>query len=84
MRRLRSIWCRIERNESTLLAIVVRQLGLARDIATAIAADIADPRHGLADALGNAGRAKRIEEKADAIALKRAGRSPNPGQSHDH
>ena len=60
---------RIERNESTLLATVVRQLGLARDIATAIAADIADPRHGLADASGNAGRAKRIEEKADAIAL---------------
>ena len=76
---------RIERNESALLAIVVRQLGLARDIATAIAADIADHTHGQLDAAGTAGRAKRIEEKADAIALEaRTVDRPNRGRSHDH
>jgi hypothetical protein len=60
---------RIERNESALLVTVVRQLGLARDIATAIAADIEDGRYGRTDATSHAGRAKRIEEKADTIAL---------------
>lgn len=58
---------RIERNESALLTTVVRQLGLARDIATAIAGDIEAGRH--ADAASHAARAKRIEAKADAIAL---------------
>jgi uncharacterized protein Yka (UPF0111/DUF47 family) len=60
---------RIERNESALLATVVRQLGLARDIATAIASDIAEGCHGRTGAARHADRAKRIEEKADAIAL---------------
>ncbi len=60
---------RIERNESALLTTVVRQLGLARDIATAMAADIADGRYGRVDAASHAARAKRIEGKADAIAL---------------
>lgn len=60
---------RIERNESALLTTVVRQLGLARDIATAIAADIAGGGRGRTDAARHADRAKRIEEKADAIAL---------------
>ena len=60
---------RIERNESALLTTVVRQLGLARDIATAMAGDIADGRYGRVDAASHAARAKRIEGKADAIAL---------------
>jgi uncharacterized protein Yka (UPF0111/DUF47 family) len=60
---------RIERNGSALLTTVVRQLGLARDIATAMAGDIADGRYGRVDAASHAARAKRIEGKADAIAL---------------
>jgi uncharacterized protein Yka (UPF0111/DUF47 family) len=60
---------RIERNESLLLTTVVRQLGLARDIATGIASDIDSGRHGLSEAANNARRAKHIEEKADAIAF---------------
>ena len=60
---------RIERNESALLTTVVRQLGLARDIATGIARDVADGRARRSDAMCNAARAKRIEEKADSIAL---------------
>jgi uncharacterized protein Yka (UPF0111/DUF47 family) len=60
---------RIERNDSALLTIVVRQLGLARDIATGIAATIADGHMRRVDAERVAGRARRIEEKADAIAV---------------
>jgi uncharacterized protein Yka (UPF0111/DUF47 family) len=60
---------RIERNETALLTIVVRQLGLARDIATGIAKDIADGRRRQADPASNAAKAKRIEQKADVIAL---------------
>ncbi|HZP09610.1 hypothetical protein [Methyloceanibacter sp.] len=60
---------RIERNDSALLTVVVRQLGLARDIATRIAAAIAGGRVHQAEAARNAGRARRIEEKADAIAV---------------
>jgi len=60
---------RIERTESALLTTIVRQLGLARDIASGIARDIADGRSRRSDAASNATRAKRIEEKADAIAL---------------
>jgi uncharacterized protein Yka (UPF0111/DUF47 family) len=60
---------RIERTESALLTTVVRQLGLARDIASGIARDIADGRSRRSDGASNASRAKRIEEKADAIAL---------------
>jgi hypothetical protein len=58
---------RIERNESELLTTVVRQLGLARDVAVGILRDIADGTSRQSG--GNAARAKRIEEKADAIAL---------------
>jgi len=60
---------RIERNDSALLTTVVRQLGLARDIATSIANDVADSRSRGANAARHAARAKLIEEKADAIAL---------------
>ncbi|MGE5260591.1 MAG: hypothetical protein ACM3MH_06900 [Actinomycetota bacterium] len=60
---------RIERNDSALLTIVVRQLGLARDIATRIATAIADGGLRRVDAERDAGRARRIEEKADAIAV---------------
>jgi uncharacterized protein Yka (UPF0111/DUF47 family) len=60
---------RIERNDSALLTIVVRQLGLARDIATTIASSIADGHVRRVNAARNAARAKRIEEKADAIAV---------------
>jgi uncharacterized protein Yka (UPF0111/DUF47 family) len=61
---------RIERTESALLTIVVRQMGLARDIAAGIAATLADHRYGQRSA-GDAGaaRAKRIEKKADTIAV---------------
>ena len=62
---------RIERTESALLTIVVRQMGLARDIAVGIAATLADhqyaprpPREAPMRA-----RAKRIEKKADTIAV---------------
>ena len=60
---------RIEHNESALLTTVVRQLGLARDIATGVAGDLADRQFRRCNASGNAERAKRIEQKADAIAL---------------
>jgi hypothetical protein len=60
---------RIERNDSTLLMIVVRQLGLARDIATRIATAIADGHLRRVEAESDASRARRIEEKADAIAV---------------
>ena len=61
---------RIERTESALLTIVVRQMGLARDIAAGIAAILADQQYGQRSA-GEAGaaRAKRIEKKADTIAV---------------
>lgn len=61
---------RIDRTESSLLTTVVRQMGLARDIAAAIAGDLSayERRSGSSQA-ATAFRAKRIEEKADAIAL---------------
>jgi hypothetical protein len=58
---------RIERNESELLTTVIRQLGLARDIAVGVARDVADASSRRSGQ--NAARAKRIEEKADSIAL---------------
>ena len=60
---------RIECNDSALLTTIVRQLGLARDIATSIASDVADGRLRRANAASHAARARFIEEKADAIAL---------------
>ncbi|HMK41672.1 MAG TPA: hypothetical protein VK451_08950 [Methyloceanibacter sp.] len=60
---------RIERNDSALLTIVVRQLGLARDVATRIASAIGDGHVRQMEAARYADRARRIEEKADAIAV---------------
>jgi uncharacterized protein Yka (UPF0111/DUF47 family) len=60
---------RVERNESALLATIVRQLGLARDIAAGVAVEVADRQFHRSDTSGNALRAKHIEEKADAIAV---------------
>ncbi len=61
---------RLERVESMLLAIVVRQAGLAREIAAALAQDIDERRSGrLVDGAAMAAFARRIEEKADRIAI---------------
>jgi uncharacterized protein Yka (UPF0111/DUF47 family) len=60
----------LQRVDGTLLAIVVRQAGLARDIASGIAEFIAElqaQRPFDRDAL--AAQARRIEEKADKIAI---------------
>jgi uncharacterized protein Yka (UPF0111/DUF47 family) len=60
----------LDRGDSRLLAVAVRQAGLAREIAVRIAADIAERaagRPGSGAAL--AAFAKRTEEKADRIAL---------------
>jgi uncharacterized protein Yka (UPF0111/DUF47 family) len=60
----------LERVESTLLAIVVRQAGLARDIASGIARFIAELQaHRPFNRSAFADRARRIEEKADKIAI---------------
>ena len=60
----------LERVESTLLAIVVRQAGLARDIASGIARFIAEQQaHRVFDREAFAARARHIEEKADKIAI---------------
>ncbi|MFZ0835850.1 MAG: hypothetical protein WAM77_00225 [Xanthobacteraceae bacterium] len=61
---------RLKRIDATLMAVVVRQAGLAREIAAAIAAHIANlqgdrPSEGAALAQ----QARRIEEKADRIAI---------------
>jgi uncharacterized protein Yka (UPF0111/DUF47 family) len=61
---------RLERTHSDLLTIIVRQAGLAREIAADIASHVAEQRAGRktdADAL--AARARRIEEKADRITI---------------
>ncbi len=60
----------LERAESTLLATVVRQAGLARDIASGIARFIAEQQaHRPFDRPAFAARARNIEEKADKIAI---------------
>ena len=60
----------LERVDSALLAIVVRQAGLAHDIAAAIALYIGDLQSGQpVDGAALAGRARRIEEKADRILI---------------
>lgn len=61
---------RLERVENMLLAIVVRQAGLAREIAAALALAISDRQSGRkVDGSALAARARRIEEKADRIAV---------------
>jgi uncharacterized protein Yka (UPF0111/DUF47 family) len=60
----------LQRVDTALLAIVLRQAGLAREIATDVAQVLADgPSHDRVDAGAAADRARRIEEKADRIAL---------------
>ena len=61
---------RLERVDSALLAIVLRQIGLAHDITAAIAHHIAALQAGRPiDGKLLAGRAGRIERKADRIAI---------------
>jgi uncharacterized protein Yka (UPF0111/DUF47 family) len=61
---------RLSRVDATLLAAVVRQSGLARDIAALIADHIANLQAGrLAETAELTGRARRIEQKADRIAI---------------
>ncbi len=60
----------LQRVDGTLLAIVVRQAGLARDIASGIAAFIAEQQAQRPfDREALAAQARRIEEKADKIAV---------------
>jgi hypothetical protein len=60
----------LERVDARLLAIVVRQAGLAREIAAGIARLVAEARAARPfDRAALAGQARRIEEKADRIAI---------------
>ena len=60
----------LERVDSTLLAIVLRQVGLAHDLAAAISGHLAALRAGRpADGKFLTNRAGRIEQKADRIAI---------------
>jgi uncharacterized protein Yka (UPF0111/DUF47 family) len=60
----------LERADSALLAIVMRQLGLAHDIAALLGRHVATLRAGRpADGQQLAARAGRIEQKADRIAI---------------
>ena len=64
---------RLERTESTLLTTVVRQIGLARDIAVGIREALAEPERRQQSAIASAARAQRIEKKADGIAVEARG-----------
>jgi uncharacterized protein Yka (UPF0111/DUF47 family) len=60
----------LERVDSTLLAIVIRQAGLAREIASEISRYLAGQQAGRElDASALAANARRIEAKADRIAI---------------
>jgi uncharacterized protein Yka (UPF0111/DUF47 family) len=60
----------LERVDSALLAIVLRQVGLAHDVTTAIAHHIAELQAGRpSDSKQLAARAGQIERKADRIAI---------------
>jgi uncharacterized protein Yka (UPF0111/DUF47 family) len=60
----------LQRADRLLLAIVIRQLGLARDIAAGIALFVAERQAGRPfDSDAFATQARRIEEKADKIVL---------------
>ncbi|UZE48791.1 hypothetical protein ONR75_29255 [Rhodopseudomonas sp. P2A-2r] len=60
----------LERVDSTLLAIITRQAGLAHDIAAGLAHHLAALQAGRsADGKALAARASRIEQKADRIAI---------------
>jgi uncharacterized protein Yka (UPF0111/DUF47 family) len=59
----------LKRVDSALLAIVVRQAGLAREIAAAIAHHVGGLRSGTGgESAALAAKARRIEEKADRVA----------------
>ncbi len=61
---------RLKRVDATLMAVVVRQAGLAREIAAAISDYISSLKSGgPAESAALTGRARRIEEKADRIAI---------------
>ncbi|MFG1478811.1 hypothetical protein V5F53_09085 [Xanthobacter sp. V4C-4] len=63
------VW-RLERVDTALLAVVIRQAGLAREVAVAIAQHVEALATGReADGAALAERARRIEQKADRIAL---------------
>jgi uncharacterized protein Yka (UPF0111/DUF47 family) len=64
---------RLERTESTLLTTIVRQMGLAREIAIGIRETLAEPQSNLQSASASAARAQRIEKKADGIAVEARG-----------
>ena len=60
----------LQRVDRTLLAVMIRQAGLAREIAAGIAHFVAERRaHRSFDCAALAERARRIEEKADRIAI---------------
>jgi uncharacterized protein Yka (UPF0111/DUF47 family) len=60
----------LQRVDTTLLAVVVRQSGLAREIAAGVASCVAEQQaHRSCDRVALATRARRIEEKADRIAI---------------
>jgi uncharacterized protein Yka (UPF0111/DUF47 family) len=60
----------LQRVDTTLLAVVLRQSGLAREIAAGVASCVAEQRaHRSCDCGALATRARRIEEKADRIAI---------------
>lgn len=64
----------LQRVEITLLAIVIRQAGLAREIGAGIAHFLAECRsHRRVDCAALAKRARHIEEKADRIAMEARG-----------
>lgn len=73
----------LERADTSLLAVVIRQAGLAREIAAAIAQLLASRRGGQSlDSAAIASRARRIEEKADRIALEARSRIAHMGIDH--
>jgi uncharacterized protein Yka (UPF0111/DUF47 family) len=60
----------LQRVDRTLLAVMIRQAGLAREIAAGIARFVAERQaHRPFDCAALAERARRIEEKADRIAI---------------
>jgi uncharacterized protein Yka (UPF0111/DUF47 family) len=60
----------LQRVDGTLMAVIIRQAGLAREIAAATARFVAERQAGrLPDGTALAARARRIEEKADRVAV---------------
>ncbi|MBI5323222.1 hypothetical protein [Bradyrhizobium sp.] len=63
----------LDRVDSALLAVVLRQIGLAHDVAMALFHHISDTRADPAARRQLAARASRIEQKADRIAIEARG-----------